>query len=382
MSIKITSPSRCCGCTACASVCPHRAITMRADDKGFVYPEVDAGRCTECGLCVRTCQFNKHYRRYDNFEAPRYYAMRCLDTAELSRSQSGGAFYLFSEEVLAEGGVVYGASFGDAFRVEHHRAQDAATRDRMRGSKYVQSDLTDIFRQVRDDVRQDRRVLFSGTPCQVAGLRAVFGKRQPDNLICVDLLCHGVASPEFWHRYLTMISVARGRDITEVRMRDKASGWLSSDETYVFGDRQLRKNTFYSLYYAGYISRESCFQCPFANDRRVGDISIGDYHGWNQSHDRFTDNTGMSLVMANSAKGQQLVDTVAAKPTVFCEPATVNASDHIALRQPATRADRYDDFWHDFAHHGARYVCQRYGDMAWRTQLNIRLHKILHKIIR
>lgn len=378
MPIKVNAPADCSGCTACASVCPHRAIAMRADEKGFLYPEVDAARCTGCGLCEAACPFHEHYGRYGNYDRPRYYAMRCLDRGQLAKSQSGGAFYLLSEAVLAKGGVVYGASFGDAFRVEHHRAQTADVRDRMRGSKYVQSDLTGVFAQVKADIRGGRKVLFSGTPCQVAGLWAFFGRRQPDGLVTVDLLCHGVASPLFWHKYLIMIEAMKGHDITEVRMRDKAYGWLSSDETYVFANgRRLHKNTFYSLYYNGFISRESCFRCPFANERRIGDLSIGDYHGWNQGHDRFTDNTGMSLVLVNSDKGQVLLDEVRKGKDVFCEPTDINPADHVALSRPAEKSDRYDDFWRDFLRRGAKYVCKRYGDMGWHTQMNIYFSRIL-----
>jgi coenzyme F420-reducing hydrogenase beta subunit len=375
--INIIDKSSCSGCTACAVACPHSAIKMEVDEKGFVYPRVNLDLCVDCSICERVCPFHEQYERYDNYAEPRYYAMRYLDSEQLLKSQSGGAFYVLSNEILKRGGVVYGAGFDSAFRVEHQRTDSVEGRDKMRGSKYVQSALKDIFQIVKTDIRQGREVLFCGTPCQIAGLRAFFGRRQPESLITVDLLCHGVASPLFWHDYLDMIEKKERRKLTGVHMRDKSYGWLSSEETYVFGNKRVHKNTFYSLYYSGYISRESCFNCPFTNDKRVADLSLGDYHGWNNSHDNFTDNTGMSLVLVNSSKGQALIDSVKTDTKVYCTEQTVNPKDHVALAAVAHKADRYDAFWADFERKGAIYVCKKYGDMSFMTQLHIKLAKLL-----
>lgn len=377
--INIVDKSTCSGCTACDKVCGHNAISMQTDEKGFLYPKVDVSRCVDCNLCDKVCPFHEHYNRYDNYESPRYYAMRLLNDSELLKSQSGGAFYILSRAILDRGGIIYGASFGDVFRVEHHRAQTPDVRDRMRGSKYVQSDLSDIFLQVKSDIRQGKEVLFSGTPCEVAGLRSFFGRRQPEKLVTVDLLCHGVASPLFWYKYLIMIEVMEGKELTEVYMRDKSYGWLSSDETYVFGDKRLHKNTFYSLYYNGYITRESCFNCPFTNEKRVADISLGDYHGWNNGHDNYTNNTGVSLVLVNSEKGQTLVNAVKTAGDVYCEEQTVDPKNHVALSTVAQKPTLYDEFWTDFNRRGAKYVCKKYGDMSFKTQLHIKLSKLIHR---
>ena len=377
MAIKITDPAACCGCTACASSCAHKAIVMTADKKGFEYPIVNSCLCVECGLCEKVCPFHDDYDSFGNRPVPEYYAVRCLDNVELGKSQSGGAFYLLAREILEQDGVVYGAAFGDGFRVEHQRAETKVDCDRQRGSKYVQSSLLNIFSLVRQDLHDCRKVLFCGTPCQVAGLRSFLGKRRTQSLTTVDLFCHGVASPLFWDNYLKMIEQSKHSRIDEVRMRDKRYGWLSSDETYVLENKkEVHKNTFYSLYYAGLISRESCFHCPFANERRVGDISIGDYHGWNTYHDQFTDNTGMSLVLVNSGNGKSLLEAMSVRKDVFCESTDVKDTVHVALSSPAKMSNDYERFWSDFYHRGCKFVCKKYGDMSWRTQLHVRLYNL------
>lgn len=380
MAISITSALDCCGCTACSSICHYGAIEMKSDNKGFAYPKVDSDKCVECGLCEKTCQFKKGYNRYNNYEQPLYYEMRCMDLGQLAQSQSGGAFYLLSQEILEHGGVVYGAIFDEAFRIAHLRAENELERDRMRGSKYVQSDLYGIFSQVKIDTHDGKQVLFSGTPCQVAGLRAFFGHRQPENLITIDLLCHGVTSPLFWRDYLAMIEKRQGRNITKIKMRDKSFGWLSSNETYVFGDKQVHKNTFYGLYYSGYLTRESCFCCPFTNTSRVGDISIGDYQKWNLHHNYFSDNTGVSIVLVNSDKGKALVDKIAAYSNVYLKPSDVIPTEHTALTRTAKRPEEYNNFWKDFSRKGVLYNCKKYGDMGLRTQLHIKIYKLLQRL--
>lgn len=174
--IKINNPSDCCGCTACASICAHDAISMEPDALGFLYPKVDTSKCVECGLCEKVCQFNDNYDRSLNLKKPIAYAARHKDINEIMKSRSGAAFVAISDYVLEQGGVVYGAGYKDHFRVAHKRATTKKERDEFRGSKYVQSDLTGVFRQVKEDLKNGLTVLFSGTPCQTAGLNAFVGK--------------------------------------------------------------------------------------------------------------------------------------------------------------------------------------------------------------
>jgi coenzyme F420-reducing hydrogenase beta subunit len=199
----------CSACTACMALCPKNAITMKSDSMGFLYPGIDSGACTDCGLCEKICPFHKDYKTEGNFKTPLVYAARCKDIQELEKSQSGAMFAVLSDWILENGGVVYGAGYTDHFRVAHKRAASKEARDELRGSKYVQSDINNTFKQARDDLQGGRPVLFSGTPCQIAGLKASLTGVDTGNLYLCDLVCHGVPSPFFWRDYISYIEKKR-----------------------------------------------------------------------------------------------------------------------------------------------------------------------------
>lgn len=233
--IRINDSADCCGCTACASICNHDAITMEPDALGFLYPKVDESKCVECGLCEKVCAFNDNYDKSLNLPKPEAYAARHKDIDEVMKSRSGAAFVAFSDYVLEHGGVVYGAGYKDHFRVAHKRAITKEERDEFRGSKYVQSDLTGIFRLVKQDLKNGLTVLFSGTPCQTSGLNSYVGKKLRDNLFLIDIVCHGVPGPFLWRDYLSFIEKKKGDTITIVNFRDKKKyGWGAHHETFIF----------------------------------------------------------------------------------------------------------------------------------------------------
>lgn len=233
--IKIKDPADCCGCTACASICTHDAITMQPDALGFLYPEVDADKCVECGLCEKVCAFNDNYDKSLNLPVPEAYAARHKDMNEIMKSRSGAAFVAISDYILEQGGVVYGAGYKDHFRVAHKRAITKEQRDEFRGSKYVQSDLTGIFRRVKQDLKDGYTVLFSGTPCQTSGLNNYVGRKLRDNLVLIDIVCHGVPGPYIWRDYLTYLEKKHSDTIVMVNFRDKSLfGWKAHRETIKF----------------------------------------------------------------------------------------------------------------------------------------------------
>ncbi len=210
---------------------------MEPDVLGFLYPKVDESKCVDCGLCEKVCQFNDNYDRSLNLARPIAYAGRYKDMSEVMKSRSGAAFVAISDYILEQGGVVYGAGYKDHFRVVHKRAITKEERDEFRGSKYVQSDLTGVFHLVKEDLIKGLTVLFSGTPCQTAGLHACVGKRLREKLYLIDLACHGVPSPYVWRDYLAYLEKKHGSKICYVNFRDKEKyGWSAHKESFKFED--------------------------------------------------------------------------------------------------------------------------------------------------
>lgn len=233
--IQINNPDDCCGCTACVSICAYNAITMQPDAMGFLYPLVDKSKCVDCGLCEKVCAFNDNYDKSLNIFQPEAYGARHKIMSEVETSRSGAAFIAISDYILEHGGVVYGAGYKEHFRVCHKRATTKEERDEFKGSKYVQSDLTGIFRNVKQDLKDGFVVLFSGTPCQTAGLNSYIGKKFRENLFLVDIVCHGVPAPYIWRDFIKYLEEKQGDEIVWVNFRDKQMfGWKAHNETFKF----------------------------------------------------------------------------------------------------------------------------------------------------
>ena len=311
--IQIKDKADCCGCTACASICPKDAITMEPDILGFKYPKVDLGKCIDCGLCEKVCAFNDNYDKSLNLKEPEIYAARHKDIHEIETSRSGAAFIAISDYILENGGIVYGVGYKDHFRVAHKRATTKEERNEFKGSKYVQSDLDGIFRQVKEDLKQGNTVLFSGTPCQTAGLNSYIGNKLRENLVLVDIVCHGVPSPYIWQDYLTYLENKYKSKIIKVNFRDKSRiGWSGHIESFVFANKnKVELDVFKYLFGKNIMLRSSCGSCVFTNFNRPSDITIGDYWGWEKiSKDFNDDNKGCSLLFINTIKGQIIFNKI------------------------------------------------------------------------
>ncbi len=373
--IKIDNPQNCCGCTACASICVHDAIKMKPDALGFLYPKVDPSKCVECGLCEKVCQFNDNYDQSLNLEAPIAYATRHKDLGEVMKSRSGAAFAAISDYILEQGGLIYGAGYKDHFRVVHKRATTKDERDELRGSKYVQSDLTGVFRQVKEDLRNGMTVLFSGTPCQTSGLNAYVGKKLRQNLILVDIVCHGVPGPYVWRDYLAYLEKKQGDEIVVANFRDKELfGWGAHRESYMFKNSG-GKISFKYLFYKNILFRHSCGVCHFPNLHRPSDITLADFWGWqNNVPGMNDDNKGLNLVLVNTEKGVELFESI--KPQLEVKEVDVYNCLQPNLQHPSAIHPERKKFEELYAKKGFEYVFKRYGEDGWRYKAEIYRKKV------
>ena len=357
--IHITDKTQCCGCTACANICAHHAITMEPDAMGFLYPIVDENKCVECDLCDKVCAFNDHYDCSLNLQQPFAYAVRHKDLKEVETSRSGAVFIAISDYVLEKGGVIYGVGYADHFRVIHKRAITSKERDEFKGSKYVQSDLDSIFRQVKEDLKNGLLVMFSGTPCQTAGLNSYIGSRLRSSLILVDIVCHGVPGPFLWRDYLSYLERKEGNRICYVNFRDKERyGWSAHKETFKF-ENNNKKVSFPFLFYQNIMFRRSCEVCPYANLRRPSDITIGDFWGWERIDLSINaDNKGVSLVLVNTEKGKLLFDSI--KDCMKAIPAKLKDCLQPNLQHPSEAHPKRIVFEKDYERNGFVYVLKHY----------------------
>lgn len=296
----------CVGCHACQVVCPHNAISMTADASGFLYPVVDLEECTECGRCTRACPV---LNPPPANSLPEAYACMACDDALREGSSSGGVFGLLGQQVVDAGGVVFGAVLDESLDVVHDWAESDESLSRLRRSKYVQSRMGDTYRRVRGALKSDRKVLFSGTPCQVAGLKSYLG-RDYGQLLCVDIVCHGVPSPRVWNRYLEHLEGLYQSKPVTAAFRRKDEGWREFSLAVGFDSgaehrMTLREDPFLRAFLSDVCLRPSCHACRFKGLERSADITLADFWGVERVAPEMDDDRGTSLVLVHSAAGRE-----------------------------------------------------------------------------
>lgn len=373
----------CCGCTACVSICPKDALRMTPDTIGFVYPQINQDRCIECGLCEKVCAFHDKYETPNNFKLPIPYGVRVKDEEELMKSRSGGAFMAFSDWILDKGGVIYGVGFKDHFRVAHKKAINSEERDEFRGSKYVQSDLEGIFRDIKKDLQDGLWVLFSGTPCQTAGLLSFIPAKLKERLLTVDIVCHGVPSPKMWHDYIEYIEKNEKKEIIGVDFRDKKRfGWHAHRETFKLFDpvtsTTITKSYEYKFYHH-VMQRPSCGECKYCNLRRPSDLTLADFWGWEKTGtDINADDKGLSLVLVNTQKGLDVFEAQSEMLNIITPNLEDCMQEHLISPTPPKPHDK--DFQRDYETYGFEYVMRKYGNIGLKYKFKKKIKGIIYKI--
>ncbi len=314
MSAVLCDPKLCTGCGACYSACPCHSIEMIIDAEGFLRPYIDTGECLDCGTCTRACPVLHPLPEIAVTDAQAAYA---CDEEIRRLSSSGGIFTICAEEILAQGGVVFGAAFTSDFkRVRHIAVTKPEALHLLRGSKYIQSDTADSYSQVKVYLQQGIPVYYAGTPCQITGLKQFLGEDFP-LLITQDVVCHGVPSPGVWQDYLMLIE-KNDDSLSRFSFRDKTHGWEN------FGIRMITENgdvkyqsQSQNLFMRGFLQnlylRPSCYACPVKNQCESSDLTLGDLWGIRHILPEWKDDRGVSLVLIRSEKGKRLMETVSAK---------------------------------------------------------------------
>lgn len=337
----------CCGCWACVQRCPKQCITMREDEEGFPYPMVDESQCIDCGLCEKVCPVINQSAEREPLEV---FAAKNSDEKVRKESSSGGIFTLLAERVIEEGGIVYGACFDEHWQVVHQSAATKADIKKFRGSKYVQSKVLTTYKEAETQLKAGRKVLYSGTPCQIAGLKR-FLRKAYDNLLTVDFICHGVPSPGVFRTYLRdeiqrraarqgggkntvllpcipLVTESDGIDckglkINSITFRDKRNGWkkygfaLALSEATAEGENSvllsytpLNKNLFLRGFLCDLYLRPSCYDCPTKHLKSGSDITLGDWWGIASLQPDMDDDRGISALMANTEKGKMALQSL------------------------------------------------------------------------
>lgn len=310
--LKLKRKQDCCGCSACAQVCPQNCISMTADAEGFLYPQIDEQRCIRCRKCEASCPILT--RQASQPSVPNAYAAYANDGDLRGVSSSGGVFSLLARWVLRQNGVVFGAAFAEDHSVHHIMIDSEAGLPLLQGSKYVQSRIENTFAEAKAQLEQGKTVLFSGVACQIAGLRA-FLKKDWDNLYTIDVLCHGVPSPKVWELYLTKQKQLYGSEIRRISFRNKAEGWKQFSMELEFRNGETYRKTLHTDPYMQYFLsdiclRPSCYSCPFKELPHPSDLTLGDAWGIEGWMPEMDDDRGTSLVFVNTPAGQVCWDAI------------------------------------------------------------------------
>lgn len=372
----LASHDCCTGCGACHNICAKDAITMIEDEWGYTYPQIDKELCVDCGLCQKVCPALQPLELHKANEA---YAAISIDNDERATSSSGGAASVMGRWMLETGGVVYGCAQKNCADIRHIRVDSPKDITLLKGSKYVQSEIALIYRKVKKDLVDGRKVLFTGTPCQVAGLKR-FLRKEYENLYTLDLICHGVPSQKMLRKDAEEYGLGDNENLrVNFRLKSDASIQYQMQFLHLIsksGEKDIAKDIPYDPYLTAFLTglsfRENCYTCPYSNPSRVGDITIGDYWGLGAYEPtQFKIKEGVSLVLANTDKGRKLMECVSCRFDYEKRPLEEAIAGNDNLRKPSVRPTGRELFLETYPKEGLRQAVRKSISMKKLVKLAI-----------
>lgn len=354
MTVEVIDSYMCSGCTLCFKICPKHSISIEPDKEGFLFPVIDHISCIDCGLCYKNCPCND--KKVLEETTPVYYTSAIKDKTELLNSSSGGNFIALAKYVLSNGGYVCGCIYDHEMKAVHTCTNDIEVVHHMMGSKYVQSDIRWCYDEVKELLEKGKTVLFTGTACQVAAIKTF--TKNPDNLILVDILCHGVPSPLFFKKYVDFLEKKHNGMVTNIEFRNKKElGWGSEHRSYYEIEKNGRTKgyipnlpAYFCSFFWGLNLRESCYNCKFAGKNRVSDITIGDFWGyWSYFHKNFPE--GISIASINTEKGKTIYEQIKGDMDFCIElPEDKAKGTNTNFYHPTPRPSTRDTFYEGIDH--------------------------------
>ena len=370
----ICDKSKCTGCFACYNICPKNAIEMIEDENGFLYPEIDNKKCINCGLCKKVCpSLNEVDKKYPQ----KCFAAYSKNKDIRNKSTSGGIATVLSQEIINDGGVVYGSAFTDKCCVEHIRVTQIEDLHQLQGSKYVHSYIKDCYKNVKTDLK-DKTVLFIGTPCQIAGLKKYLMKDY-DNLLLIDIICHGVPSQKYLQEEVKRI--VGNINVDRVNFRNgNTYGLYPIKDNKILNGSDIQNSPYSDAFMSGISLRENCFSCSYAGANRISDITIGDFWGLDKSSIFYKDKeNGVSVIFINTEKGAKYFNIINNLFEIESRPIEEAIIGNTQLMHPVVKNKNVDKF---------RKLCNKYNfEKAYKKVTKIKRFKskvknILKKLIK
>ncbi len=370
--------NKCTGCTACVNICPKNAITMKTENTGFKYPVINQKKCVNCKLCKKICPVLNTKKNKSINEC---YMGSAKNENIQKTSSSGGIFSILANYILDNNGIVIGAAFVDN-KLKHIAITNKDELEQLKGSKYLQSDLEDIFKFVKYKLKENK-ILFVGVPCQVAGLKA-FLKSDYDNLLCIELICHGVPTPKLFDKYVKEIEKNENDKLVKYNFRDKSTGWETYSNTAVLSKKEITElyseNNYMKLFLSDVALRKSCFNCNFKLGNKYADITLGDFWGIKNYYYEMYNENGVSAIIINTKKGKEYFDAV--KKNLKFKECNIESiiKGNPSLKKSVKYNKNYENFFRDINYLNIDKLVEKYG--AKEITLLARFKNLARKIIK